>query len=207
MNYNPDTGTRFGVIALSSIDPDLANDELWYGPGARNLSEEEALNELRGEARRRFDAAMEDAEAGAEDKRLIDDERGDFVYDHVVKTLRRHHGMDIASAGHIACDNVEDYIDWVVERENDFQIDEPIIEGEYEGVKYRISWLGGAPLLWIIEGPVGFANSLCSPCVPGAADLDSGFEYTDIPVDEIHAQHDGYLCYVVPADWLRKEDE
>ena len=87
-------------------------------------------------------------------------------------------------------------IDRSVDREveklmEQLQIDEPQIEGHYEGVKYQVSWLGGAPMLWVIESPhLVQVNDLCSPCVPGAADLDSGL--TDY----------GFECYGVPADWM-----
>lgn len=92
-------------------------------------------------------------------------------------------------------DEIDDEVDRRLERAADsIQIDEPEIEGECEGVKYAISWLGGAPLLWVFESPVTGHFRLCSPCVPNACDLDS-------PSTE-----DGYLGYTVPAGWLRKED-
>ena len=75
---------------------------------------------------------------------------------------------------------------------DNLQIDEPIIEGECEGVKYHISWLGGAPLLWVFESLCTGMYAGCSPCVPGAGDLDS-------------PDPDGILCYDVPAEWRRKE--
>lgn len=65
--------------------------------------------------------------------------------------------------------------------------DEPIIEGELDGVKYRTSWLGGALHFWIFESPHTDFFQPCSPCVPGAADLDSpsknGIEGYDVPAD------------------------
>lgn len=92
-------------------------------------------------------------------------------------------------------DGDEDDIDGEVDHrmENlDLQIEEPTIEGECEGVKYMISWLGGAPLLWCLESPFTGLYRQCSPCVPGAVDLDSPDE-------------DGTLGYDVPPDWRRKE--
>lgn len=78
-------------------------------------------------------------------------------------------------------ENLDDY----------FQIDEPYIEGECEGVKYGISWLGGAPLLWVYESPYITKHGLCSPCVPNAGDLESEGEYE---------------CYDVPPDWRERND-
>ncbi len=68
------------------------------------------------------------------------------------------------------------------------ECDEPIHEGEYEGVKYRTSWLGGALNVWIFESPVTGNYQECSPCVPGAGNLDC----PDL---------DGVVCYDVPKEW------
>lgn len=70
---------------------------------------------------------------------------------------------------------------------DEYQCDEPIIEGEHEGVKYRTSWLGGAQHLWVFESPVLTKCRPCSLCVPGAGNLD---------------QVGDYLAYGVPASWL-----
>lgn len=63
--------------------------------------------------------------------------------------------------------------------------DEPIIEGEINGVKYRTFWLGGALHFWIFESPHIGLFQPCSPCVPGAADLDNpsnnGIKGYDVP--------------------------
>lgn len=72
--------------------------------------------------------------------------------------------------------------------EADFYDDEPVHEGEYEGVYYRTSWLGGALNVWIFESPVIGTYAKCSPCVPGAGNLDCPTE-------------DGVVCYDVPEDW------
>lgn len=73
------------------------------------------------------------------------------------------------------------------------EIDEPVIVGESDGVKYMISWLGGAPLLWVFSSPFTGSYAQCSPCVPGAGDLETPDEY-------------GVLCYDVPKEW-RCSDE
>ena len=72
--------------------------------------------------------------------------------------------------------------------EAEFNCDEPIHEGEYEGVRYRTSWLGGALNVWIFESPETGHYAECSPCVPGAGNLD----YPDL---------DGVVCYDVPKEW------
>lgn len=82
----------------------------------------------------------------------------------------------------------EDWDRTLDDRLSDVYIDEPIVEGECEGVKYRTSWLGGALLFWIFESPRIGLYSECSPCCPNAGDLDS-------PND------DGVECYDVPKEW------
>lgn len=86
----------------------------------------------------------------------------------------------------------QDWDDWC-ERELERRLevyeepDEPITEGQYEGVTYVTSWLGGALNFWIFESPVTTDKARrASPCVPGAAILDvlDGSEYGyDVPAD------------------------
>lgn len=83
----------------------------------------------------------------------------------------------------------DDDLDVLVEEfSQDFNEDEPVHEGEHEGVKYRTSWLGGALHVWIFESP--FTTEMArraSPCVPGAAILDT-----------LDGRETGYD---VPPDW------
>ena len=70
---------------------------------------------------------------------------------------------------------------------NYYECDEPDIEGNYEGVTYASSWLGGALNFWIFESPVTTTKARrANPCVPGAAILDTldGTEFGyDVPAD------------------------
>ena len=85
----------------------------------------------------------------------------------------------------------DDYIqDRVEELMGGYYVDEPRIEGEYEGITYMIDWLGGAPLLWVIYSPYVVKCGLCSPCVPNAGDLESVGDYE---------------AYGVPDDWLAED--
>lgn len=76
---------------------------------------------------------------------------------------------------------------WQSEFLEDCTIDEPSAAFEYEGIHLQYSWLGGAPIVFSFNGPVQKVKSYCSPCVPGAADLDSG-------LGEIE-------CHGFPKDW------
>lgn len=211
-NINPMTGVRYGVISTNSLDLDLVND-LFYNPEAEDVTYNEAYEEARKEAESRWDEAFEEARIAAEetDPNMTGEERERFVEKHMVEA-----GICWTHWTQKIWFDRDDYVERELERFSDCcQIDEPEIVGELDGVKYRISYLGGAALLWVIEGPVGYAKRLCSPCVPNAGDLDGGF-YTQEEFDKLAEGHvdgsssddldDGWECYVVPRDWLAKED-
>jgi len=91
----------------------------------------------------------------------------------------------------LVLDDFEPYLE-----DFDPMIDEPIIEGEYQGVHYHVSWLGGAQNLFISKSPVIGYFRLCSPCVPGAGNLSQ------------RAGHDdGYMAYDVPPDWRFRDPD
>lgn len=125
----------------------------------------------------------------------------DISYKLALKELRAEVTRDVEdeygddeSDDRLNEEDMADEIDRRVETQSEFiNIDEPTIEGEYEGVKYMISWLGGAPLLWVFSSPFTGSYAQCSPCVPGAGDLETPDEY-------------GVVCYDVPPDWRRDED-
>ncbi len=73
------------------------------------------------------------------------------------------------------------------------EIEEPAWSLETDGMKLGISWLGGAPLLWVYESPHRAAVSLCSPCIPNAGNLDC-----KVPLGE------GFACYDIPAEWYEQ---
>lgn len=191
-NINLSTGIRFGVISMQALDGDL-QQELFYGPQAVDVSYNAAYCDARVAAELEWAGWIDEAAIAADevDPNMNDTDREWFIENHLVE----HQGVS----------SEEDHVDHKLEEFNDCYVaDEPTIDGEYEGVKYHISWLGGAPILYVFEGPVGFAASLCSLCVPNAADLDAGwneFETTDTD-NAIEYVHE---CYVVPRDWLAKE--
>lgn len=131
--------------------------------------------------------------------------RADSIFPELLDQLCYSHGKDLsyeaALAEHLAQKRweYEDHVDGggdALPFDEDFhkdefaeayQCDEPIYEGQHEGVHYRTSWLGGAQHLWVFRSPVLTKCRPCSPCVPGAGDLDSVGDY---------------LAYGVPADWL-----
>ena len=107
---------------------------------------------------------------------------------------------------------------WAVERCLDtlhedfnehYENDEPIYEGKSAGVKWRVTWLGGAPHLWVFESPFFAVGHECSPCVPGA--LDGGSQvgiFHDLATAEANARANGLVVgYSVLPSWLRDADQ
>lgn len=77
-----------------------------------------------------------------------------------------------------------------VGEDEDFEIEEPSAMVTLDGVTGWMFYLGGAPIFLSVDGPKSTARAWCSPCVPGAADLDSGEGSID--------------CHGVPADWMAR---
>jgi len=71
---------------------------------------------------------------------------------------------------------------------DDVEITEECFELETDGMKLGLSWLGGAPIVWVFESPHMARFAPCSPCVPGAGDLDS-------------PEPDGVMAYCLPGEW------
>lgn len=76
---------------------------------------------------------------------------------------------------------------------DEYHCEEPNISGTLEGVDYAASWLGGALHFWVFHSERESTFRQCSPCVPGAADLDN-------------PDSDGIVGYDVPQEWRREED-
>lgn len=62
---------------------------------------------------------------------------------------------------------------------------------EKDGLVLGLSYLGGAPMIWVFQSPHTTTVRPCSPCVPGAGDLDT-------------PDPDGMECYTLPPDWFRE---
>jgi hypothetical protein len=186
-NVNPETGIRYGVIAINSLDPDLAQ-ELMYGPGAVDMTYDDAYAEAKKEAGARFVQETEEAGIAASetDHNMTDSEREIFIERYLDEKLDGVIDRD-------------EFIENALEQFSDtYSMQEPRIVGIYgkppqDQINYLVTWVGGSPLLMVLLGPQGACRSLCSPCIPNAGDLDSGY-FVD--------GETGFECYVVPRDWL-----
>lgn len=181
VNTNLATGIRYGVMALNNLHPDLVH-ELWYGPGATDLSYQAAVRDIEADWERKADDIEEECSLAVSERdgNMTEADREKLLHDEIEAAYER-----------LGFQDREDYIECNREMQcQGLEIQEPTIEGQYEGVKYTILWLGGSPLLYITESPVVvLVRSLCSPCVPNAGDLDSGLDL------------DGYPCYGPLPGW------
>ncbi len=92
-------------------------------------------------------------------------------------------------------DAEEDAYEEALQEANDgWQFDEEVHSLEKDGMHLQLSWLGGAPIIFVFQSPHTAKARLCSPCVPNAGDLE-------------HKDEDGELCYDVPADWYETAEE
>lgn len=113
----------------------------------------------------------------------------DVHWEDAVRELTDNFTYGNLDDGEDQCDDFDDELDRRKEElANNWYDDEPIHEGEYEGVRYRTSWLGGALNVWIFDSPITGHYAECSPCVPGAGNLNC----PDL---------DGVVCYDVPKEW------
>lgn len=111
----------------------------------------------------------------------------DLTYQACVKELEAEIRRDLEVDGEVDEDEFQARFEREVDR---ITCDEPTIIGTYQGVKYQVTWLGGAPLLFVFESPYTGMFALCSPCVPNAVSL---------------TQEGDYEGYDVPNDWRNEE--
>ena len=135
----------------------------------------------------------------------------DQIDPDVIETLLYSHGKDLSyleackeeearqrsawedDCERRACENPNVELDDFEANLDNFDpmIDEPIIEGTYQGVFYRTSWLGGAQMFWCFRSLCVGHFELGSPCIPGACDGGSPTPRAD-----------GFCGYAVPGNWL-----
>ncbi len=181
-NTNPKTGIRYGIISANSLNQDLLH-ELLYHVGT-DLDYMEAQKEAQ--------AALEiEAEHIEEEVRIALAEIGGWTEREYEAAWDREVE---AAYNRLGFDDREDFIESSLGREMDgYYCEEPKTAFEYQGVTGRTTWLGGAMLVWIFDSPNVSTFDLCSPCVPGACELDS-------------PNPDGYTGYTVPNDWLAEKE-
>jgi hypothetical protein len=82
----------------------------------------------------------------------------------------------------------QEWADYYEPQEEQYDLEVPD-----EGLQLHLSYLGGAPLVWVIKSPFVTRTRECSPCVPQGGDLEAKDEQ-------------GFDTYDLPLDWYRPED-
>lgn len=203
-NRDAETGIRYGVISQHSIQSDVMSD-IWSE--ARDLSYESAVEEVKD---RLFAAYYEHYGVHAEALRnALRKVIVDFVPD-------RH--LDDALANLMDCEPEETPRDML------WDVVEQDFNDRYEGGDDR-SWLwekDGYELsncllsdVFVSKSPYFTYAQFCSPCVPGACNLDNPFEGLAVPSGRhasfaedygAEAQAIGYVkCYCLGHDFFDGE--
>lgn len=89
---------------------------------------------------------------------------------------------------------INDGADAEIENDFDHLYDAEPVSYEYKSADLICEYSAGSSFIFVLKSPVIVRACFCSPCVPGAGDLDN-----------LHA--DGVQCYGLPADCLAGADD
>lgn len=84
-----------------------------------------------------------------------------------------------------------------------------LADGTKHEVSLMLSPLGGAQLLWVMDSPYITPCASCSPCIPGAGDLDSPTGFFN-PEDERFGAYDpaaGKYAHCLPPEWFKDSED
>jgi hypothetical protein len=200
-NYNPKTRIAYGVIDARKA-PELQDAIMQDGTNETLKDAEEAVKDRLRSDFADLDAAELFHEAGLdkdiagdpdEDDRLL--QKGQALLNWFKAVLSKATDLEDGDLEDCANDvldvvdtasgtfDIEEAIDEVMEylSENEYFNNDNECRYSYEDgdFKYILDWLGGAPLIWVCDGPYVTYCKTCSPCVPGAGDLDNCTNETD----------------------------
>ncbi len=190
-NVNPETGIRYGVASAQNY-PDLYDHITSAG---YSLSYKNWLDEIE-----RSLGSLDTIDLSDPDE--VKSEIESAIEDYVPSYWLKLHIDDAVEAA-MDTDSDEE-VSTRVFNVLDCDIGEAFESDGEEGYRledgdeiYELSYLGGAPLIWVIKSSrIVYTNSLCSPCCPNAADLDSGLTNED----------EGYECYGIPKEWEESDE-
>ena len=91
-------------------------------------------------------------------------------------------------------ESIVDTFEW-----DSYQAEDSDYEYSADGVDLLLTWLGGAPIIFVRKSPViVVVRRLCTLCAANGGDLDSGL--ADNPAE-------GYECYGLPKEWYPGADD
>jgi hypothetical protein len=212
-NVHPETGISYGTIYGSRVQ-DLVNDIMeqgedltfaaWKCGMASRL--ENNLDELDEESytdeiRQAIVSAIK-AESNVGDERAT--QYADDLVPEIHETLEGGEKPDYDELVVSLLDaGLNDYLEF---DEPDYDWAEQTDHGM---VKYHLSWLGGAILVWVNESPWVIGCRQCSPCVPNAGNLEDPGDDTanclaySLPPDRLPEGYEGKPHLWKPDEYLK----
>lgn len=167
-NRDPSTGIRYGVISQNSLDP-YALSDLW--DQARDLSYEAAVEDAKHRIILALDGENPRTALGLVLRDFLRGERavelGDFIFelDDDPRHINREAAWEIVEQDFN--DSYEcDQRDWLYELD-DYRVENCLISD-----------------VIVLKSPYYTFAQFCSPCVPGAANLNSPYNGSDVPSEE-----------------------
>ena len=124
-----------------------------------------------------------------------------WVWDEFIengKNISDEAAFEEAKAEFIAAQESPEWADYLLDRGaedalwEEIDCDEPEYTLESDGMSLGISWLGGAPMVWVFKSAECAMVSECSPCVPNAGDIQGPG----------NSGNEGTRAYTLPAEWF-----
>jgi hypothetical protein len=173
-NCHPETGIPFGVISAQNVH--------WLHEEIIQNGESVDWREFLDETDRLIGTFLANADESAKD--FFDD----CIYDETAIANFQSEVDEIEDWDFLEDNILEELRDTLIE-DACLEFQEEEYEYAKDGEHYSLSFLGGAPLIWVHQSPVLVPARQCSPCCPGAVDLNNPDE-------------DGFLAYAPPAHWF-----
>lgn len=191
-NMDAETGIRYGVISQNSVMPE-AVDDIYYGPHSRDLAWEAGIEEAKQQIMRCYEEDLYEDKNGELKKVLKNYVSERFIEDRLSELMDLFSEMvSDPPGGKPNLPDVE-HVLAVVEQDFSDNAGDHECNPLYEHDGYKITKCLDSDLM-ILKSPFFTYASFCSPCVPGACNLDSPLDH--IPEDGSNA------CYCLDHSWF-----
>ncbi len=200
-NMDADTGIRYGVISQNSVMPESV-DDIYHGSHSRDLAWEAGIEEAKQQIMRCYEEALYEDKKGELKKVLKNYVSERFIEDRLSELMDLFSEMvSDPPGGKPNLPDVE-HVWAVVEQDFSDNAGEHECSPLYEHDGYKITKCLDSDLM-ILKSPYFTYASFCSPCVPGACNLDSSLDVGEI--DDKRAAELGITsnkCYCLGGDWF-----
>lgn len=83
-----------------------------------------------------------------------------------------------------------------------WECDEPTYRLEEDGFVYEMSYLGGAPIIFVLDAPIVTFAHRCSPCVPNGGDLSTPSSFERDEGTTVWYPLSGICCFAIDPGWF-----